>query len=134
MHLQINFSWLLPYIMVCALLLELPDLAIGQTTISAVTFKQQMAINGVQLIDVRTEEEFTAGHIGYAQLIDWYKPLSFQQKVNQLNKNKPVLLYCRTGVRSAAAKQWLSSHGFTQVMDLSGGIESWQQRGFPVLK
>lgn len=77
------------------------------------------------LIDVRTALEFNQGHIKNAKNIDFYNRNKFVSEINKLNKNKPVYLYCRSGVRSYKAAKVLSKLGFTEIYDLKGGILRW---------
>lgn len=83
------------------------------------------------LLDVRTPEEFEAGHIKNALNIDWYNP-SFKEQVAKLDKNKPVFIYCKSGGRSGQATQVLKSMGFTEIYDLDGGIMQWKNEGMPL--
>jgi len=46
------------------------------------------------------------------------------------NKNSEVIVYCRSGMRSATAKQFLMQHGFVNVRNLIGGVLAWQKAGF----
>lgn len=75
------------------------------------------------ILDVRTEEEFSAGHIPGALLIPDYE--LEQQAANELrDKGQLILVYCRTGRRSKNAAQLLISLGYTNVLDF-GGINDW---------
>ncbi len=76
----------------------------------------------VQLIDVRTQREYDAGHIRGAMNIDWFQPLLFKRSIRDLDKKQPVYIYCRTGNRSEKASRKLTKLGFTQIYDLQGGI------------
>lgn len=78
----------------------------------------------VQLVDVRRPEEFAAGHIEGAVNYN-FQGADFNKEVAQLDKNKPVLVYCRSGRRSGAASQKLESMGFTEIYDLKGGYLNW---------
>ncbi len=80
------------------------------------------------LIDTREESEFAAGHIDDAILIP-RGTLEFKvSSVSELaNKSKPVLIYCRTGGRSALAAQTLQTLGYTNVLSLAGGFEGWNK-------
>lgn len=78
----------------------------------------------VQLVDVRRPEEFAAGHIEGAINYNFLGP-DFNKEVVQLDKNKPVLLYCRSGRRSGAASQKLQDMGFKEIYDLQGGYLNW---------
>ncbi len=78
----------------------------------------------LQLIDIRTPEEYQSGHLENALNINWYDS-DFMQQMAQLDASKPLYIYCRSGKRSAAAADKLSREGF-EVYDLGGGILSWQ--------
>ena len=85
------------------------------------------------IIDVRTPEEYAAGHIENSVNID-YNSASFQEEIEKLDKNKTNLVYCRTGVRSTAASYTLVQSGFTSVYHINGGLVDWQAAGFPVVQ
>ena len=80
----------------------------------------------VQLIDVRRPEEYAAGHIEGAVNYN-FLGTGFNKEVVQLDKNKPVLLYCRTGKRSGAASRKMQAMGFSEVYDLQGGYLNWSK-------
>ena len=80
------------------------------------------------LIDVRTPEEFTWGYIRDAINISVE---SLPDRLNEVPTDLPVVVYCRSGRRSAIAAEILVSAGFQPVYDL-GGIQSWIADGFPV--
>ena len=77
---------------------------------------------GARLVDVRTPDEFSRGHIEGAVNI----PVSdIEARVGELGaKQEPIVLYCRSGARSAKAKTLLESKGFTRVVNL-GGMSNW---------
>ena len=81
----------------------------------------------IQLVDVRTPKEFKEGHIGNAVNIDVNSP-DFIANLQQLNKNKKVYVYCRTGKRSAMAAKKMDSLGFKKIYNLSVGIVGWDKR------
>ena len=89
-------------------------------------YKKAVINKQVQLVDVRTPEEFKKGHLGQALNIDFHDKKSFQESFEQLNKEEPVYLYCRSGVRSKKAALQLIKMGFSKVYDLKGGINNWQ--------
>ena len=84
-----------------------------------------------RLVDVRTPDEFAAGHIAGALNIDWYASDFLEKAGAALSKDCPVLLYCRSGKRSAAASAKLSREGF-KVFNLEGGYLAWTGAGKPV--
>lgn len=85
------------------------------------------------LIDVRTPEEFAAGHLKSAINISVTDP-AFEKKVAGFAKDKPVLVYCRSGHRSAVASGKLATLGFINILNLEKGINSWQAAGEAVVK
>ncbi len=80
------------------------------------------------LVDVRTAEEFKSGYIPGAINISLQE---LNQKMNKIPKDKPVVVYCRSGNRSAHAAQVLLQAGYTEVLDL-GGIFEWSRAGLPI--
>jgi len=80
----------------------------------------------IQLVDVRTKEEFLERHLKGAQNI-CVTDDNFNEKVKTLDKNKPVYVYCRSGVRSANAAKKLKEMGFTKIYDMRGGILLWEE-------
>ena len=87
-------------------------------------FKNQI-VNNVQLIDVRTSEEFNAGHIDGAINIDFKNEEVFYQSFQRLDKKNPVYVYCRSGNRSKKSADKLLEMGFSKVYDLKGGYIDW---------
>ena len=92
--------------------------------ISAKEFKEKLGDENIQLIDVRTAEEFNAGKIGNASNIDFYGD-NFQNELEKLDKSKPVMVYCASGGRSGKTANMMKSMGFKEVYDLSGGYKGW---------
>lgn len=79
---------------------------------------------GALLLDVRTPGEFSAGHVSGAVNV----PVSeLEEKLATLpeNKERPIVVYCQSGRRSAAAKKVLEKAGYTKVSDL-GGMSNWR--------
>jgi len=81
--------------------------------------------DSLQLIDVRTAEEYSVSHLKNAQNI-CVTDNDFRDKVAGLDKNKPVYVYCKSGNRSGKAAKILMEMGFEKVYDLQGGITSWE--------
>lgn len=101
----------------------------GFKTVDVDEFSKLIAGNeGIQLLDVRTQEEYKDGHIAGAKLIDVNDSTFIDKATAQLNKKKPVAVYCRSGRRSAKAANAMVKAGF-QVINLDGGILAWQDAG-----
>ena len=79
------------------------------------------------VIDVRTPQEFSDGHIPNSILIDIYNPV-FQEKVLNLDKTKNYYIYCRSGNRSFHAGMFMISKGFGNVHHLEDGIICWTDK------
>lgn len=86
----------------------------------------------IQLLDVRTPEEYAEGHIPSALNINW-NDSRFAEQIVQLDINQPVYIYCRSGKRSAAAATFLMEKGFN-IIELEGGILQWQEEELPLEK
>lgn len=90
------------------------------------------AESSLQLVDVRTAPEFAQGHLAQAINIDMRQSGFVANMEQQVAKDKPVYVYCRSGRRSAAAAQMLRQAGYTEVYDLQGGILNWTAAKMPV--
>jgi len=99
--------------------------------LAAPEFRKLAEQNGGTYLDVRTPGEVQRGHLPNASVIDFNDP-KFQQKVELLPREKPVFVYCASGVRSGAAAAMMAQMGFTRVYDLQGGIGSWAREGYPI--
>ena len=77
------------------------------------------------LVDVRTPEEIAAGVINGTTLFADIKAPDFETKIAALDKSKAYIVYCRSGVRSSEAAEYMRRKGFTRVYNLEGGILRW---------
>lgn len=84
------------------------------------------------VLDLRTPEEYAAGHIEDSVLIDFYSP-DFQAQLDALDKDTPYLIYCRSGNRSGQTVTMMEDLGFRTVYEVEGGIVNWAGAGFPVV-
>lgn len=89
--------------------------------------KKLTSTSGIQLVDVRTPAEYQQGHIEGAVNIDFRNPSIFDQEFSRLNHEQPVMIYCRSGRRSAAAAKKLEAMGFREIYDLEGGYLQWSK-------
>jgi rhodanese-related sulfurtransferase len=85
--------------------------------------------SGAFMLDVREQSEWDQFHIPGATLI----PLgSLPNELNKLPKDKTIVVYCRTGHRSAQGRDILLNAGFTNVISMAGGVTDWQSKGLPL--
>ncbi len=92
-------------------------------------FQRLKGGNPPQLVDVRSVEENRQGHIAGSKLIPLHE---LGKRLGEVDKNKPVILYCRSGSRSATALRLLKEKGFTKAAHIAGGIMAWSRSGLPV--
>ncbi len=98
-------------------------------SISATDFETKLVSGSYQLLDVRTAGEYKSGHIKNALQADWLNKQQFEERTKYLDKSKPLLVYCASGVRSEQAAKWFLKNGFTSVYNLEGGTSGWQING-----
>ena len=92
-----------------------------------------LQLDNVQLVDVRTSKEHNSGYIALAQNIDFMSP-TFDIDIQTLDKEKPVLLYCQKGGRSAKCAEKMIDLGFKKIYDMQGGFSKWEHKGLPYKK
>lgn len=101
--------------------------------VDPVEFSEMISQPDVIILDVRTPEEFNAGHIANAININ-LEGSDFSSEVSKLDKNATVAVYCRSGNRSGVATEQMAELGFTDMYDMQGGIVDWEAAGGPVVK
>jgi rhodanese-related sulfurtransferase len=85
--------------------------------------------DGPILVDVREDDELRAARVAGAIHV----PMSsFADRYAELPQNRPLLVMCATGGRSSAATAFLLRNGWTDVVNVKGGITAWQQAGMPI--
>lgn len=106
----------------------------GQTkkrNLSATDFAEMTnKIPTAPIIDVRTPEEFSKGHIQKAKNMDW-NGNDFDKQIATLDKSKPMFIYCLSGGRSSSAANKMQNKGFKEVYELDGGIMKWRGASLP---
>ena len=103
------------------------------SSVNADEFQTLIADANVQLLDVRTQEEFDEGHIAGAILVDVNDSAFVEKAVAVLDVQRPVAVYCRSGRRSARAASLLTENHF-KVTNLNGGVMAWQDAGKTLIK
>ncbi|MDA0758169.1 MAG: rhodanese-like domain-containing protein [Bacteroidetes bacterium] len=89
------------------------------------TFKKNVELENILLVDVRTFEEYNDGHINGAINIDFYQENIFNSYFKSIDKNKPLYVYCRSGNRSRKTSDKLIELGFFKIFDLKDGYVNW---------
>lgn len=102
------------------------------TNVDPAGFQAQAQTAGVTVIDVRTPDEFAAGHIEGAINID-VEGDSFYDGIDALDKTKTYAVYCRTDRRSGIAATEMADAGFTSIYNLDGGIVDWVNAGYELV-
>ena len=87
----------------------------------------------VTVLDLRTSDEFAAGHIAGAKNIDFLAD-DFAKKIAELDKSKPYLVHCASGGRSTRSLPQFKGQNFTNIFHLNEGFSAWAKAGKPVEK
>lgn len=104
---------------------------------STTSLPQEISVNeaytkyqqGAFFIDVRTQEEWNQYHAPNTSFI----PLDqLTARLNELPKDREIVVVCRSGNRSAQGRDILLNAGFTQVTSMAGGLSEWRASGYPV--
>ena len=102
-----------------------------QTNLSATEFADKIKeLPNATIIDVRTPDEFSKGHLVNANNYDWNGD-EFEKQIAPLDKSKPIFVYCLSGGRSSSAASKMRSDGFKTVFELDGGIMKWRGANLP---
>ena len=91
------------------------------------------ADSNIAILDVRTAKEFADGHVAEAVNID-VNQADFAQKIDQLDRSKTYIVYCRSGRRSSKAVGIMATKGFKNLYNVSDGFVGWNKNGLPFEK
>ncbi len=100
----------------------------GVEIISMNDVTQKMAEPNMQILDVRSPEEFEDGHLKNAINMN-VNGESFQSEVEKLSKENPVIVYCKSGTRSTNASSQMEAMGFKTIYNFTGGFSEWAANG-----
>lgn len=127
-----SFRPLLCFTLLLALVCLMPHDVLAHKEVSSAEAKELLASppDGLIILDIRTPDEFRAGHIPDAVNLDFFSP-RFELKLAELPKKTPILLYCRSGNRSAQALEYFEEAGLGPVYHLTKGFRQWQADGMP---
>lgn len=105
----------------------------GATHVDPAGAEKLIKDDKVEILDVRTADEFKEGRIAGAKNIDFTEN-DFEKKASELDKSKAYLVHCGSGRRSTASLEVLQKLGIKQLYHLDGGMKAWQAAGKPVEK
>lgn len=94
--------------------------------------EQKIKRDEFAVIDVRAPEEYAESCIAGSLSMDISSP-DFSAKLQNLDKNREYLVYCRSGGRSNIARQFMEKSGFQNVYNLVGGLTAWVGDGLPTI-
>jgi len=101
------------------------------TNLDALKFSERIQKDpSATILDVRTPDEFSKGHLINAKNMDW-RAADFASNVSKLDKSSPIYVYCLSGGRSASAAKKMREIGFKEVYELDGGIMKWRGANLP---
>lgn len=100
-------------------------------TVGVQDFKVQVEKQNAQILDVRSAAEYQSGHIKNALQANWNDKNEFESRIQHLEKQSTIYVYCLAGARSAAAATYLTEKGFN-VVNLEGGFSQWKMNNFEV--
>ena len=105
----------------------------GINEVNSVEALQLINHKNALILDVREESEYKSGHILNAK---WIPLGRLGDRIGELERyrEQPVVVVCRSGQRSASACVTLGKQGFTQVLNLAGGVTAWQKSNLPLEK
>ena len=117
------------------------DSPAGIQNVTVEEAKKMVGKEDVFILDVRTPSEFNSSRIEGATLISVTNSggssLSpdqlLESRINEVPKDKKILVYCRSGHRSTSASKILVNAGYSQVYNMEGGINAWTGAGYPVV-
>lgn len=106
----------------------------AETEMVSVEVAEKLISEKIQLLDVRTEEEWSEGRIEGAVRVDYTEEGFAEKVVKAVDPKKPVLVYCRSSNRSGKASKVMQKLGFVEIKDMKGGVMAWQKAGKRVVK
>ena len=109
------------------------EITIISKDVDVAEFTQLVNKGNGQILDVRTPEEWAGGTIKGATKMNFFDE-DFKTQLNQLDKNKAVYVYCKSGGRSGKATKMMKEMGFTTVYNLNGGFGAWTSAGNEIVR
>ena len=94
--------------------------------------RDRLSVNGLQVLDVREDDEYDEGHIEIARNLS-FKLIPTQLDSMELNPHVPTAITCATGKRSSTAASLLLREGFSELYNITGGMAAWESADFDVV-
>ena len=123
--------FLLRITLLLVMLPMLAEAAIARNVSPEEAYSMVVKHDSLYLLDVRTPGEFQQVRLAGASLIPIDQLLN---RLPEVPKDRPILVYCAVGSRSAQVVNYLARQGYPEVYNLYGGIYSWAQKGYPILQ
>jgi rhodanese-related sulfurtransferase len=117
---------------VLAIVIEIRQRSRGSSAVSPAD-AVRLANSGAVFVDVRDAKDYEAGHIIDARHVPAAEVASRAESLKKY-REKPVIVYCESGFASAGAARALRANGFSKVVTLRGGLNSWRQENLPIVK
>ena len=110
---------------------EQAGLSVAQThQITAEELRSRLQAHSVQVLDVRRQPEWDAGHVEQAI---WWPLDNFRISPPEIDRDAPLAVHCKSGYRSMIAGSLLERAGFHHVLNVAGGFDAWEQAKLPVV-
>ena len=129
----VTHPWLVALAVVALIAVVVYELMSRRDDFASISAQQLIRLqnSGALVLDLRDPESFAAGHINGARHMDSAQILRATETLRK-HKEKPVVVYCKSGVTGASAARVLASQGFTQAFNLRGGLSGWSAEGLPL--
>ncbi|HLP28556.1 MAG TPA: rhodanese-like domain-containing protein [Candidatus Didemnitutus sp.] len=118
------------FLLTTAVLLFLYSASVDAGSFGDVTTQKASSMisskKGLLILDVRTPEEFAKGHLERARLMNYYEK-SFMEQLKTLPRDRTLLIYCKSGRRSAETLTRLKTLGFKSAYNMLGGFDAWSK-------
>ncbi|MCX7209593.1 MAG: hypothetical protein RI984_404 [Pseudomonadota bacterium] len=131
MKFLIDNIWLILIALLSGGALAWPALSRSKHSVSTLEAIQLINKGKLQILDVRSAEEFSAGHLRASKHIPLKDLVS---RVGELNKSEAVLVICGSGTQALRGVHQLAHAGFQELYSLEGGVTKWQTEGLPIAK
>jgi rhodanese-related sulfurtransferase len=128
-----NHPWLVAIAAVALVVVVVYEIVSRRDDFASISSQELIRLQngGALVLDLRDPDSFAAGHINGARHMDSADILRATEKLRKY-KEKPVIVYCKTGVTGASAVRVLASQGFGQAFNLRGGLATWSADGLPL--